>query len=165
MKNIVKLVLIMILTLSLVGCGVKDKLDEKVAEEFTEKIIESAGGGDVDIDGDTVVFKGEDGEEVIFGSTEWPSTDLAKNIPELNKGTIVAVMASNDSMFITLEDLSEKDFADYQDEIKKEFTEESYSVTAEDIISYGAANDKGINVTLTYSLDKTLSITVVKETE
>jgi len=55
------------------------------------KILEDA-GVDADIDGDKVVIKGEDGQELTIGEGEWPSFDLAKSIPEFKGGKIVSVM-------------------------------------------------------------------------
>ena len=53
--------LILVLALSLAGCGEKEPPEGKVVTDIAEESIEGAGGGDVDIDGDRVTIKGEDG--------------------------------------------------------------------------------------------------------
>lgn len=162
MKKIIIWILIVLLAASLAGCGAKKKRGGKVGEALAEKIIEEAGGSDVDIDGDTVKIKGENGEEMIFGETEWPISNLAKNIPEFKVGKVVTVMEMNNSLLITLEGASKDDFLDYLDEIKKTFTEEVYDMKLEDGVTYGAENGKGIGVMLMYVADESLSITVTQ---
>lgn len=163
MKKSVIWILVVLLAVSFVGCGTKEKLEKKTGEAITEKIVEEASGGDVDIDGDTVKFKGEDGEEMAFGTTEWPTSQLAESIPKFKDGKVVTVMEMNDSLLIALEEVSMDDFADYLDEIKKTFSEEAYEMKSEGNISYGALNGTGLGITLNYSVDETLSITVVQE--
>ncbi|NLV15589.1 MAG: hypothetical protein GXY50_00025 [Syntrophomonadaceae bacterium] len=165
MKKILVVLLAFMLIISVTGCGVNEKISEKAGEKIAEKIMSDAGGGDVDIDGDKVTIKGEDGQELTFGETDWPTSDLAKSIPEFKGGKIVTVMDMNDSVLISLEEASNKDFADYLDEIKQTFTEESYEMKSEEHITYGAKNDEGIGVMLTYTVDETLSITVQQTSE
>lgn len=158
MKKILICILTIVLAMSFVGCGASDKAGEKLAE----KAIENAGGGDVDIDGDKMVIKGENGETATFSGGEWPKSDLAKSIPEFKKGKIVTTMELNDSLFISLEGVAEKDFLDYQDKIKQTFTEQSYSMNGDGAISYGAQNTEGLGISLVYTTDEVLSITVGK---
>lgn len=162
MKKIIVGLLAFMLILSFAGCGAKEKMEEKAGEALAEKIIKEAGGGDVDIDGDKVVIKGEDGEQATFGQTEWPTSDLAKSIPKFKGGKVVTVMEMNDSLLIALEEASKEDFADYLDEIKQTFTEQSYDMKSEGNVTYGAENGEGIGVSLIYTTDQTLSITVAK---
>ncbi|HCF49953.1 MAG TPA: hypothetical protein DER60_06705 [Syntrophomonas sp.] len=162
MKKIIVGLLAFMLILSLAGCGAKEKMEEKAGEALAEKIIKEAGGGDVDIDGDKVVIKGEDGEQVTFGQTEWPTSDLAKSIPKFKGGKVVTVMEMNDSLIIALEEASKEDFTDYLGEIKQTFTEQSYDMKSEGNVTYGAENGEGIGVSLIYTTDQTLSITVAK---
>ncbi len=77
MRKILIYFFMFMLIMSLVGCGKRKSLGDRAGEALAEKIIKEAGGGDVDIDGDVVVVKGEDGEEAIFGETDWPTSDLA----------------------------------------------------------------------------------------
>lgn len=57
--------------------------------------------------------KDESGQEVTIGSTQWPKSDLAKNIPEFKKGDITAVMDSPDYILVTMEKVDQKDFLNY----------------------------------------------------
>ena len=155
MKKFLITLLAFLLILSMAGCSAK----EKAAEKVTEEILEDA-GVDADIDGDKVVIKGEDGQELTIGEGEWPSSDLAKNIPEFKGGTIVSVMESNDSLFIMIEDISDEDFTAYLGEIKETFTGENYEMNTDTSMIYTAVNDSNISVMLTYEKDTGLSITV-----
>lgn len=155
MKKFLTGMLALLLVLSLAGCGAKEKLAEKGAE----KIFETA-GVDADIDGDKVVIKGEDGQELSIGGGEWPTSDLAKNIPEFKGGKIVSVMEANDSLFIMIEDISDEDFTAYLEEIKETFTEETYEMNTDTGMMYSAGNGEGTGVMLTYEKDARFSITV-----
>ncbi len=157
MKKILICLLIFSLVFSFAGCGAKEKLEEKAAE----KILQGA-GVDADIDGDKVVIKGEDGQELTIGSGEWPSSDLAKSIPEFKGGKIVSVMEANDSLFIMIEEISEEDFTAYLDEIKESFAEGTYEMNTGTGMMYMAANSEGLSVTLTYEKDAGFSIAVAQ---
>lgn len=155
MKKIFLFLFMFVLMISLVGCGAK----EKVAEKAAEKILQDA-GVEADIDGDKVVIKGEDGQELTIGAGKWPTSDLAKNIPEFKGGKIISVMEADDSLFIMIEDISGEYFTAYLDEIKKIFTEEAFKMDTETGMMYAAENSKGLSVTLTYEKDAGLSIAV-----
>lgn len=155
MKKLLIGLLAFVLILSFAGCGAR----EKAAEKAAEKILEGA-GVNLDIDGDKVVIKGEDGQELTIGAGEWPSSDLAKSIPEFKGGKVVSVMEADDSLFIMIEEISEDDFTAYLDEIKKIFTEEAFKMNTDTGMIYAAGNDKGIGVTLTYEKDAGFSIAV-----
>ena len=160
MKKILICFLMLVIVMSFAGCGVKEKMEEKAAEAIAEKIIEDAGGGAVDIDGDKVVIKGEDGQELTINEGEWPSSDLAKSIPEFKGGKVASVMEVDGSLFIMMEEISEEDFTAYLDEIKKVFTEETYEMSTDTGMIYAAADDKNTSVMLTYEKEAGLSITV-----
>lgn len=157
MKKLLITLLVLLLTLSMAGCGAK----EKAAEKAAEKIFEGA-GVDADIDGDKVVIKGEDGQELTIGAGEWPSSDLAKSIPEFKGGKIVSVMEANDSLFIMIEEISEEDFTAYLEEIKEAFSGENYEMNTGTGMIYTAVNGSDISVMLTYEKDAGFSITVSK---
>lgn len=159
MKKLLVVLLVLLLVLSFAGCGAKEKAEEKAGEALAEKILENA-GVDADLDGDKVVIKGEDGQELTIGAGEWPSSDLAKSIPEFKGGKVVSVMEADDSLFIMIEEISEDDFTAYLDEIKKIFTEEAFKMNTDTGMIYAAGNDKGIGVTLTYEKDAGFSIAV-----
>lgn len=155
MKKFLIYLLTFMLLFSFIGCGAKDKLGEKV----TEKVFEGAGGGDLNIDGDKITIKGNDGEKVTFGERKWPTSELAKCIPEFKKGTVNGVMESTDSIVITLESVREEDALSYSEEIKKEFSKDIYEMIATDLITISGYDDDGINVSLAY-MSQTLTITV-----
>lgn len=161
MKKLLIGLLVLLLALSLTGCGAKEKAEEKAGEVLAEKILEDA-GVDADIDGDKVAIKSEDGQELTIDAGEWPSSDLAKNIPEFKNGKIVSVMEANDSLFIMIEDISDEDFTAYLEEIKRTFTGENYEMNTGTGMIYTAVNDSGIGVMLTYEKDAGLSITISK---
>lgn len=161
MKKILICLLTFALIFSFAGCGAKEKLEEKAAE----KILQGA-GVDANIDGDKVVIKGEDGQELTIGSGEWPTSGLAGHIPVFEGGKIVSVMEADDSLFIMLEDVSDEDFTAYLEEIKAAFTGENYEMNTGTGMIYTAANDSDISVMLTYEKDAGFSITLSKaETE
>lgn len=153
--------LILLMTLSIAGCGAKEKLEEKAGEALAEKILEDA-GVDMDIDGDKVIVKGEDGQELTIGAGEWPTSDLAKSIPEFKGGKIASVMEANDSLFIMIEEISEEDFTAYLEEIKEAFPEETFEMNTGTGMMYAAANSEGLGVTLTYEKDAGFSIAVAQ---
>lgn len=157
MKKFLIGLLILLMALSMVGCGAKEKAAEKVAE----KIFQGA-GVDADIDGDKVVIKGESGQELTIGEDKWPSSDLAKSIPEFKGGKIVSVMEANDSLFIMIEEISEKDFTAYMEETKEVFTEDTVEMNTGTGMMYAATNSEGLGVTLTYEKDAGFSITVAQ---
>lgn len=161
MKKFVAWVLFLVLILSLAGCGVKEQLEKKAGEALAEKMIEGAGGGKVDIDGEKVTIKGEGGAQVTVGGTEWPKSELAKSAPEFKQGEISGIYDSEDSVMVALESVKEADARAYLETIKKTFTQEPVEMIATDCFSFGANNANGINVTLQYS-DGTLTITLMK---
>ena len=157
MKKFLIGLLILLMALSIAGCGAK----EKAAEKAAEKILQGA-GVDADIDGDKVVIKGEDGQELTIGAGKWPSSDLAKSVPEFKGGKIASVMEANDSLFIMIEEISEEDFMAYLDEIKGSFAEGTYEMNTGTGMMYMAANSEGLSVTLTYEKDAGFSIAVAQ---
>lgn len=153
-KKIIFIFLLIAILLMVVGCGAKQKMEEKIAEKF----VESALGGNIDIDGDEVTIKGEDGE-VTFGSNEWPNSDVANKIPKFKGGTITSAVNSDNYVFIIIEEVEESDFKDYYEKVKSDFNKESYDAKFDDTISYTGSNDDGVTIIIAYSTsDKGLSI-------
>lgn len=157
MKKILIYLLMAILVLSFVGCGVQ----EKIGEEIAEGIIEGEGDVDVDINGDKITIEGEDGEKLVIGGTEWPKADLAKEVPKFEKGDVISVMETEESVSIVLENVKKDDFMNYLETIKSDFSEEAYEINAEGTVSYGAQNGQGIGVNIYYT-EESVGITVVK---
>lgn len=164
MRKISIILYAFILILSFTGCGVKEKVENKIEEKISEKVIESVGGGNVDIDGDEITIKGEDGEELTIGGTEWPKSDLVKNIPEFKEGNVVSVMDTKDAIVISLDQVNKENFVKYLDEIKKDYAEEPFEMNADESITYSASNTNGIGVQLFYG-NESLNITVAQSTE
>lgn len=156
MKKISYILIVLVLISLLTACGAKEKMKEKIAEKVIEQAV---GNADIDIDGEEVTIKTEDGN-VTWGSTEWPDTQLSNKIPEFKKGKIVSVMSSEAYLMVIIEDVEEKDFMDYYEGVKREFSQESYETKSEDMIAYMGKNDEGISIMASYTMeDKTVSIT------
>lgn len=154
MKKILILTAVAVALLMLVGCGAKQKMQDKI----TEKIIETTLGANVDIDGEEVTVKGEDGS-VSFGSTEWPDNELANKIPRFKDGKITSAIKSEGYLFIIIEEVNEKDFNNYYEQVKSAFTEEAYESTFEGSTSYSAMDKDETAIIISYSLEEeTLSI-------
>lgn len=166
MKKLLIGLLVFVMILSLAGCGTKEKLEEKAGEAVAEKILEESSGGkaDVDIDGDKMTIKGKNGEKLTVGGTEWPKSELVKNIPEFKDGTVISIMDTKSAIQINLEKVKKEAFVKYLEAIKKDYAEEAYETTSEGLVSYGANNAAGIGVLLYYA-DETLVITVTQPQE
>lgn len=163
MKKITLFVSLIIIVSLLAGCGAKEKMEEKIAEKF----VESALGGNVDIDGEEVTIKGEDGD-VTFGESEWPDSKIANNIPEFKNGKITSALKSDNYVLIIVEEVEEKHFKDYYEKVKSDFTNDSYDATFDGTISYSGSNNDGVMVIVSYTTsDKVLSIqaSLTEETE
>lgn len=159
MKKLIVSLIALLMLVSLAGCGTKEKAEEKAAAAITEKAIENATGGNVDIDDDKMTITGENGESLTVGSSEWPTSELAKTIPEFKAGEITSVMESSDGVWITLESVKKEDAAAYLETIKETFAQESFEMNAEDSVTYGAKNADGVSITFQYS-DETLALYV-----
>lgn len=155
MKKILTGLLLFLLIFWLAGCGKKAKLEEKI----TEKVFEGATGNKLDIDGDKVTVKGENGEAVTFGDNKWPTSTLANIIPEFKGGTVSAVLKSSDSILISLESVRKEDASSYFEKIKKDFVNDVFTMNAEGTTSFTGKNDAGVSVTLVY-MSEMLTVTV-----
>jgi hypothetical protein len=165
MKKRLIFVLVLVLILSLSGCGVKKKIENKIGEAIGEKIIEGATGQKVDVDGDKVTIKGEDGSNVTFGGGEWPKSDLIKNIPEFKDGKIESVMSREESVAMSIENVEQKDFEKYLGGIKKDFPKDAFEMNSSEVISYLGANENKIQIQLTYGIESKRFDMIVVKTE
>ena len=159
MKKVLICIFVVVLVISSTGCKPKQKISEKIADSIVEKIIESNTDGNVDIEKDKITVTDEEGNVSVFGETEWPTSDLAKRIPEIKTGTITTVMDSGDTILIGLIEVSKDDYEDYLKEVKKTFTKDTFDMNAEGNITFGAQNGDGISIMLMYTKDNSLSIT------
>ncbi|GAA4293984.1 hypothetical protein GCM10023142_30550 [Anaerocolumna aminovalerica] len=163
MKRIVLIVVFAALLIFLAGC--KKNVEEEVSESIAESFMEDSGNGDMDMGG-TVVVKNEDGSEVSYGSTQWPTSDLVKDVPVCKSGLITGTVDSEEYSTIYMEEVKEKDALEYLRELKQKFSHNSYEVEADDIISYGGENSNGIAVVIYYDISsESISISVSKVTE
>ena len=72
-------------------------------------------------------------------------------------------MESTDVVMIYMEQVKDKDFAEYLEEIKKLYSLDAYEVKSEENISYMAFNGEGNAVYLTYVTEgEELSISISK---
>lgn len=150
MRKIAIYIVLIAILISTTACGAKQKMEEKIAE----KIVETAVGADVDIDGEEVTVKGENGEEVSIGSSEWPSSDFAKKLPEFKKGKITNAVSSEDYVMITVEEVEKQDFIDYYMEIIKSFTMDNNVQKALNSLAYTGNNAEGITMSIVYNVDE-----------
>jgi hypothetical protein len=150
-KLIIILAVVMVFALA-AGCGIKDKIEQKAGEAIGEKIIEGVAGGnvDVDLDDDTFVIEGEDGEKLEFGSGEWPDSDLAKKLPKYDDGEIDSVFQSEDGAQVSVINTDEKYFAKYLEEVKKDFAENAYEGKSDGSITYSASCPEGDSILIMY---------------
>lgn len=162
MKKVFIWFLVSMLVISGTGCGLKRKIENKIGE----KILEGATGGKLDVKGDKVTIKGEDGTEVTMGGNEWPDNDLVNGVPKFKKGTIISVTESEAIIMIYIDGVEKEDFESYCEELKNDFTEDTVNFEMDDVMSFGAANDKGVYSQVVYNTaDKTLNINFTKEEE
>jgi hypothetical protein len=160
MKKISYILIVAVFLSLFSGCGAKQKMEDKIAEKIIEQAI---GDADIDIDGDEITIKSQEGD-VTFGSTEWPDSQLSGKIPEFKKGNIVSVMNSEAYLLVIIEDVEADDFMDYYNKIKGEFDRESYETKSQDTIAYAGKNEAGINIVTSYTTgDKTASISASLE--
>lgn len=160
MKRIFTLCLILLLIISLAGCK---SPSEVAAEKITEKILGDASGGKIDVDGEKVTIKADDGTEVSFGGNEWPVDKLGKDIPKLD-GKVTYVANSEAMCMIVVEDIEASKFEAYLEKIKNAgYSQNETSYADSSTKTYIATNDDNIVFQLSYLIDsKEVSITVGK---
>lgn len=114
------LVLVIALSLVITGCG---KVAEKAAEKATEKAIEDSSGGKakVDLSGDKLEIKTDEGSFKVGGTYEWPS-QIPADVPKFTEGNIVSVMENTTpdgkSVFVGIENVKIDVFDKYKSELE-----------------------------------------------
>ena len=161
-KLIVLLLVLPLICSGVVGCGAKDKLEEKAAEKLTEKMLEQGGASDVDIDDDKITFKSEEGGEVSIGGGEWPKSELGKSIPEFKKGKIASTLETPGYLMVSFEEVEEADAVAYIEENKPSFTLDNYESKSDGTVSWSGKNDKGLQLSLTLS-DTSFTVMMFQE--
>lgn len=163
-KKILVIILVLVMLFTLGACGIRKKIDEKISEKITEGVVNKITGGNADIDFDKggLTIKGEDGQELTFGSTEWPKGKAANLLPKLKKGNITSVMNSENLSIITIEEIDEKVFNEYIKELKdKGFENDITELSGSSTKSYYATLNENTLVQVIYGVeDKSLNITV-----
>lgn len=166
MKRLFTLFLAAVLLLSASSCGIKRRIEEKIGEEVGEKMIEKMTGQEVDVEGEEITVKGEDGSEISFGSGEWPDNELMKGIPKFDKGTISEVTKSDVLNIILITDVKQKDFENYRDKIKEDYTVNPVDMKMDNLITYAGSNEKGVYVQISFNTDdNSLTFSVSKSEE
>jgi hypothetical protein len=162
MKKFLLAALVITLILTLGACkSPADLIGEKVGESIVEGIT----GSDVDVEGDSVTIKGEDGE-VVLGGKEWPDNEIMKKIPKFTKGTIDSTMVSDETGgMINLTDVAQADYDAYVEEVKSAgFNVDAKTLEMDQVDSYYALNSENYAISLTYAADSsTFSILLEKQ--
>ncbi len=163
-KKIIAIFLVIVMLLSLGACGIRKKIDEKISEKITEGVVNKITGGDakIDIDSGKVTIKGNNGQEVTFGSNEWPKGKAADLLPKPKEGKISSVINSDNACVITLEEVKEKAVKEYIRELKdKGFDKDVYEYADELGVSYYGKSDENTHGQVLYTIeDKTLIISI-----
>lgn len=163
MKKALLVFAALLLLLPMAGCGVKQKLADKVAEKVTEGIAENIFGEDVDLDldGDKVTVKGDDGSEWTMGGGEWPREGAATIIPEFKKGTIVSVINTPAGCWISLEEVELADYKMYVETLKQEGFDQNITTSeSAESLNYYAVQEGVGDVATNFVEDGTMTITV-----
>ncbi len=116
-KTIIGVVVLFCAVFFLSGCA-GNSTDEAVANELSEKIVEDATGGKVDVsnNGNNVTITSEDGQAQAGENLSWP-TDKVGDLPELT-GNIVYVGTGDDGgTAISIENVKKADAEAYLQEI------------------------------------------------
>ncbi|NYB73436.1 hypothetical protein HZF24_04715 [Sedimentibacter hydroxybenzoicus DSM 7310] len=140
MKKTISCLLAILMLTALVGCGAKEKIAEKAAEEF----IEGIGGGNVDIDGDKFTIEGEDGGSITAGDNlPWPG-DKMGDLPK-PKATIAAVLNDDGEQqcTVTYEGMEKDDAEAYVEKLKALGYTGGMELSDADMIMTGGLNENG----------------------
>lgn len=166
LKRLFAMFLAAVLLLSASGCGIKRRIEDKIGEAVGEKMIEKMTGQEVDVEGDEITIKGEDGAEITFGSGEWPDNELMKDVPKFEKGTIADVTKSDSLNMILFTDVKQKDYENYRDKIKEAFTVDAVDLKMDNVITYAGSNGKGVYIQISFNTDdNTVTFSVTKSDE
>lgn len=164
MKKLLALLMTVLIITTLTGCGIKEKVSQKINEKISEKVIEKVTDSKVNIDGDKVTVKTEDGSEVTYGETEWPDTPILKGVPKFEKGKISGATSSDEMAMIFIEEVEKEDYESYVEKIKAGYSLEPASMDFDNAKTYVGKNEEGITVTVTYNIEeKSLSMSVGKQ--
>lgn len=155
-RKIILILITILMMFSLTSCGVRESLNEKIVEKVSETVVEKATDGalNMDIKDGEISFKDEDGEEVTFGATKWPEDKAGSLIPKFEKGKIVSVINSEAGSMIALEEVEEKDFKAYIEEVMElGFTNNIVEFTSDAGQIFSANKNEEEIISLLYDLE------------
>lgn len=148
MRKLGIIALVLLLACALSGCKSPSQV---VTEKASEKVIEKATGGKVDIDGDKMTVKADDGTQMVIGGNEWPTDKMAGKIPKLGSGKVAFVVNTDELCTLIIGEVKPKAFEDYLTQVADAgFTTEKASYSDGNNSIYIAESDKGIALTFNY---------------
>ena len=153
-----------LLILGLSACNAKET-KEKAKEKMAESILENLTGNKVDIETEgedgKMTIKGENGEEVTFGSNEKELPDDFPSDVYVVDGEIEAVglMTSNDGKIVTFGVNSTDDFTDIKEGVLKEMKSKGWENTmtmgaGEESVQMYTKDDMSATVTISKKEDQ-----------
>lgn len=183
--------LLVFMSVFMVGCSFQrgPKLQEKAIENLAEGLINKAlneaikdddsdDGSDSDdknsdakvnlnIGEGTLTIDDGDDTSFSFGMGEWPDNELGRLIPRFDKGNIISLISSDDTVMITFEGVNVDDYKSYEAALKKDGYDKNVStMMTEDIVSYSASSaDEEVYVSVLFmpeSENMTISVSVYR---
>ena len=136
MKKVLLISLALVLALAaMAGCG--------------KKVLTDADGNRVEMQGDTITVKGEDGdaEFSVGGNLSWPN-DKMGGLPELG-GNIIGVIDTPQGTSVTYEGISKSDYQSYVSNLKAQGYEAVTEMDMEGTILFmGQKGDNAVSIQL-----------------
>lgn len=134
MKRVFVVVLAILLVLGLSGCGsISEKIGEKVGEEIAGSVV----GGDVEVDGDDVTIKTEEGDVSITGDTGEIPENFPEDVPIYDDSTVDSAtsMASGDTTTFYVNLTMEDDVSTVYEWYKAEVADKGWTITSDVLMS------------------------------
>lgn len=157
MKKVIAIFVVLLLAVfALSACA-------RASEKMAEGIVEGMFGGKVDIEGDNVTIKGEDGNTSMTLTSDgtWPK-DKMGDLPEL-KGKVTSTLESGGGCVVYVEAVEEGDATAYIDKIKDLGYADVMEMTSDDgTIVFTGTKDQA-SVVFSYSGDGYCMITYAIE--
>ena len=144
---------------------------QNASDELAEKMIESATGGNVELDtsDDSISLKTDKGTLDIGAEKEWPNA-IPSHVPRFSDGEIMSVMETNSedglSVSVGIKQTTAKYFEKYKSEVQGAGWDITSSIIDSDIYVFTAVKDKdlvmatfgedegGLSGSITYSQEK-----------
>lgn len=159
LKKVVVFLIILSMVLTASGCGIKRRIEDKVAKKAGEGLLEKLLGNKVDIDDDGIKIKDSEGE-IELGSGKWPRDKAGKLLPEYGSGKIVSVINTGKSCVINLEDVKDSSYEKYKKKLNdKGFKDDEVKSEYDNVKSYVVSRKKDkAKVSVLYTVDEKNSI-------